>query len=286
MIRGEQRLQRGDGGRRRTGEQEPQWGLPSTTGRYSAIPAHSTSARAAVAADRASASSRSTNSTPSRWSVSCWMARASSSEPSIRTASPCMFQPVATTCRWRRQSQRKPGIDRQPSGASSVSSPTAVTSGLTRWPTEPSTYQVKTRRPTPSCGAASPAPPAANMVSVRSATRPRSSASKSTTGVAGVRSTGSPNSRIGVTLTRRSYAAPRSRQGGSHRGLHVQGGRREDRDIDVVRTEEQFDLRAAQDPPFGTARDEPVHDRPVGLPGLLADDPDTQLLVDDPVHLG
>ena len=57
-------------------------------------------------------------------------------------------------------------MDRQPSGASSVSSPTGVTSGLTRWPTSPSTNQVNTRSPTPSCGAASPAPPAANMVSV------------------------------------------------------------------------------------------------------------------------
>ena len=36
----------------------------------------------------------------------------------------------------------------------------ASTSGLTRWPNSPSTYQVKTRRPTPICGAASPAPPA------------------------------------------------------------------------------------------------------------------------------
>ena len=51
-------------------------------------------------------------------------------EPSMRTGSPCMFQPVATTCRWRRQSQRKPGIDRQPSGASSVSSPTGVDVGV------------------------------------------------------------------------------------------------------------------------------------------------------------
>ena len=46
--------------------------------------------------------------------------------------------------------------------------------------------------------------PGVDIVSVRSPTSVRSSLSKSTTGAAGVRSTGSPNSRIGVTLTRRS----------------------------------------------------------------------------------
>src|ERR1700678_3841483 len=40
------------------------------------------------------------------------------------------------------------------------------------------------------------------MVSVRSLTSRRSSASKSRTGSAGVRSTGSPNNRIGLTLTK------------------------------------------------------------------------------------
>ena len=34
---------------------------------------------------------------PSRWSVSCWIARASSSVPSITTGSPCMSKPFATT---------------------------------------------------------------------------------------------------------------------------------------------------------------------------------------------
>src|SRR4051812_36587952 len=41
------------------------------------------------------------------------------------------------------------------------------------------------------------------MVSVRSATSRRSSLSKSVTGTAGVRSTGSPNSRMGWTATER-----------------------------------------------------------------------------------
>ena len=51
----------------------------------------------------------------------------------------------------------RPGIDRQPSSPSWVSSDRSST-GLTRWPTSPSTFQVKTRRPTPICGAARPAP--------------------------------------------------------------------------------------------------------------------------------
>ena len=115
------------------------------------------------------------------------------------------------------RSRRRAGGGGSPSGTrGSTGSPPgpprsprrpASTSGLTRWPNSPSTYQVNTRRPTPICGAASPAPPAATMVSVRSPTSWRSSVSKSTTGAAGVRSTGSPNSRMGVTLTRRSYVA-------------------------------------------------------------------------------
>ena len=56
------------------------------------------------------------NSTPSRWSVSCWRARASSSEPSIVTGSPCMSNPFATTDSARWQSKVRSGIDRQPSG--------------------------------------------------------------------------------------------------------------------------------------------------------------------------
>ena len=134
---------------------------------------------------RASASSRSTNRTPSRWSVSCWMARASSSVPSTRTGSPCMLQP------WRRRA----GAGGSPSGSpGSTGSPRGRPRsrrrpgdvGVDQVADSPSTYQVKTRRPTPICGAARPAPPAACMVSVRSATSVRSSASKSTTGAAGV----------------------------------------------------------------------------------------------------
>ena len=73
-----------------------------TVGRSS--PNHSDSRISRIAAFRASSSSRSMKSTPSRWSVSCWIARASSSEPSIRTGSPYMLKPLATTDSARMQS--------------------------------------------------------------------------------------------------------------------------------------------------------------------------------------
>ena len=113
------------------------------------------------------------------------------------TGSPYMSKPRATTESARLQSMLSSGIDRHPSGPSWISSP-RVSSGLTRCPSSPWTFQVNTRSPTPSCGAASPAPGASTIVSVRSATSVRSSLSKSTTGTAGVRSTGSPKSRIGL----------------------------------------------------------------------------------------
>src|SRR5229473_5130555 len=61
-------------------------------------------------------------------------------------------------------------------------------------------WKVNTRRLTPIWGAASPTPGASSMVSVRSLTSLRSSASKTLTGSAGVRSTGSLKSRIGLML--------------------------------------------------------------------------------------
>ena len=117
------------------------------------------------------------------------------------TGSPCMSTSRARPPRARAGSRR--------SGRAATGSPPGrpacsvdrVRSGLTRWPSSPSTYHVKTRRPTPICGAARPAPGASSMVSVRSATRVRSSLSKSTTSSALGRSTGSPNSRIGWIAT-------------------------------------------------------------------------------------
>ena len=123
-------------------------------------PAHSASSSAARAAARASASSRSTNRTPSRWSVSCWMARASSSRAldadrvavHVPAGGDHVQVPAAVPAvagDGQAALGRPPRSPRRP----------ASTSGLTRWPTSPSTYQVKTRRPTPICGAARPAPP-------------------------------------------------------------------------------------------------------------------------------
>ena len=57
------------------------------------------------------------------------------------------------------------------------------------------------------------APGAASIVSVRSATSRRSSLSKSATGTAGVRSTGSPNRRMGWTGTARLLAGRVRRAG-------------------------------------------------------------------------
>src|SRR3712207_8350854 len=48
-----------------------------------------------------------------------------------------------------------------------------------------------------------------------------------------------------------------SRQRGSHRRLDVQRGRREDRDVDVVRTDEQLDLRAGEHDALGSLVDQP-----------------------------
>ena len=67
-------------------------------------PNQSDSRMSRIARLRVSASSLSMNSTPSRWSVSCWMARASSSLPSIVTGSPYMSKPLATTDIARRHS--------------------------------------------------------------------------------------------------------------------------------------------------------------------------------------
>ena len=57
--------------------------------------------------------------------------------------------------------------------------------------------KTKTARGTPIWGAASPTPGASYMVSIMSSTSRRTPASMSLTGVAGIRSTGSPNERMG-----------------------------------------------------------------------------------------
>src|SRR3954470_4577246 len=66
-----------------------------------------------------------------------------------------------------------------------------------------------TRRLTPICGAASPARPGWSTVSSRSRTSAARSRSKARTGSAGVRSTGSPSSRMGRIVTSSSVSAQR-----------------------------------------------------------------------------
>ena len=51
--------------------------------------------------------------------------------------SPCIVKPLVTTCMERRQSKRRPGMDKQPSGPNCSSSPTASNVGLTRCPAKP-----------------------------------------------------------------------------------------------------------------------------------------------------
>jgi hypothetical protein len=53
--------------------------------------------------------------------------------------------------------------------------------------------------------------------------------------------------------------------------LDVQPGGRENRDGAVRSADEQFDLGAAEDDPFGAGGDEPGDDLPVELPGFVAD---------------
>src|SRR6266542_3209077 len=206
VRRGRDRVQGRQGDGRRTGEDQPHQpntlgacGLTLTTGGFAGS-YHSVARMAFMASLRRAGSSRSMKSTPSRWSVSCWTQRAIVPVPTIWTGSPWALNPRATTLSCRLVSTYTPGIDRQPSGPSCSSSSGNSSTGLTRWPTTSSTSNANTRRPTPSCGAARPAPLWLCMVSMRSSTSWRSSLSKSTTGWAGLRSTGSPNRRIGWTV--------------------------------------------------------------------------------------
>src|SRR3954452_2071491 len=79
--------------------------------------------------------------------------------------------------------------------------------GVTRCPMTPSMLYEKTRRPTPICGPASPARPGWSTVSSRSRTTAARLSSNAFTSSAGVRSTGSPISRMGRIVTAGSLSA-------------------------------------------------------------------------------
>src|SRR6516165_2502327 len=113
------------------------WGEIFTFG--AAAPHQSDSRISFIASLRCTGSSRSMNSTPSRWSVSCWTQRASCPVPSRVTGSPYMLKPLATTPYARFVGKTRPGKDRQPSSSVS-SSADRVSDGLIRWPTWSSTW--------------------------------------------------------------------------------------------------------------------------------------------------
>src|SRR5690242_9767972 len=132
-----------------------------------------------------------------------------SPSPSSRSGLPLTSKPSATHHNARTVGAQMPGTDRHPSSPSWVSSDRSVITGLTMCPITPSMLYEKTRRLTPICGPASPARPGWSTVSSRSRTSAARSLSNALTSSAGVRSTGSPISRMGRTVTTGSLSAER-----------------------------------------------------------------------------
>src|SRR5882762_4111661 len=139
--------------------------------------------------------------TPSRWSSSCWKARAVNPVDLMRTCLPCRLSPFTTTASWRSTSPTQPGLLKQPSYPTWL--PSALTiAGLTRpqiWFSSPFTTQ--TRSGTPIWFAARPAPGASSMVSVRSSSSLWIDTSTRATFFAFSRRTGCSNVRIGRTTS-------------------------------------------------------------------------------------
>ena len=92
-------------------------------------PNHSDSRIAFIASLRVSASSRSTNRMPSRWSVSCWIARASGLGALDGDRLAVHVEAARDDVSARGQSKTRPGIDRQPSSPSWVSSDSEQVAG-------------------------------------------------------------------------------------------------------------------------------------------------------------
>ena len=158
------------------------------------------SRRSRIARFRTLPDRQSTNSRPLRWSISCWMQRASKPSPSITAGWPNRSTPLALAYCALGSGYHSPGMDRHPSSSSCSPSMASIT-GLTRCPICPSTLYAKTRRLTPIWLAARPARPGRDTVSPRSATRLASASSNLSTASQGVRSTGSPNRRMGRSDT-------------------------------------------------------------------------------------
>ncbi len=133
--------------------------------------------------------------TPSRWSISCWSTRASSPEASISIDSPAVSRPLTRACRGRSTSIETRGRLRHPSSATTASSESHSTCGLTKAVGSESgpAWKTSTLRSIPTCVAASPTPIASRMIAIIRSTSARSSGPNSVTGEALLFSTGSPN---------------------------------------------------------------------------------------------
>src|SRR5690606_3529058 len=151
------------------------------------------------------------NRMPSRWSISCWRQRASSPSASMRTGAPSASSASTTTFAGRSTTSDTPGMLRQPSSARAVSSLRSTTRGLTSayaGASDCGTSSTTMRRETPTCGAASPCPFAAYIVSNMSRTSRRTSSSTASTSAARSRSTGAPSIAIFNTAIARFSTFP------------------------------------------------------------------------------
>src|SRR5690606_31451761 len=106
VVGGRDGIQRGQRYRRRTGEHQAHAHPPNPSGLGCGLTFtvggaagsyHSACRIRRIASLRRSGSSRSMNSTPSKWSVSCWTHRAMVPVPTSCTGSPYWLKPLATT---------------------------------------------------------------------------------------------------------------------------------------------------------------------------------------------
>ena len=121
--------------------------------------------------------------------------------------SPYLFCPCATTCALRRAVERQAGDRQAALGAVLLLVGREVQHRVDQVAGAAAVADVVGEHPQPDAdlrGRQALAPGASSIVAVRSATSVRSSLSKSTTTSAGVRSTGSPNSRMGWTVIGRT----------------------------------------------------------------------------------
>src|SRR6266545_515623 len=152
--------------------------------------------------------SRSPNTMPCVWSVSCCRQRASSASPSNVTGSPVWSAPVTLAQSGRTHLVNAPGSDRQPSSPSSSRRSLSVRTSTTGLHTTPEWMlpwasghsNTNSCRSTPTWFAANPTPSAARMVATMSATSFASSSPNSVTGLHTWCITSSPQRVMGSTV--------------------------------------------------------------------------------------